>query len=188
MSAGKTLLNTAIAVTITAWLPLAHAAGIFTLTSPDFKDGELLAQKFAGNIKGNPFCTGENASPALSWGNVPAGTKSLALALVDPEGRNGLGVNHLVAYGIPPDTKGFAENALASGKGFIGGKSTQGNGHYNGPCPPVITGVHHYIFTLIATDLAPDSLPAGLTREQLFEKLEGHSKGAAGIIGRFGNK
>lgn len=188
MPACKTLLKTTLAVSLAAWLPLANAAGIFTLKSGDFKDGEMMAQKFAGNIKGNQFCTGENASPALSWENVPEGTKSLALTLVDPEGRGGLGVNHLVAYGIPPDAKGFAENDLAKGKGFVGGKSTQGNGHYNGPCPPVSAGVHHYTFTLIATDLAPDALPAGLTREQLFEKLDGHSKGAAGIIGRFGNK
>lgn len=184
----KTLLKTAAAVALTAWLPLANAAGIFTLSSSDFKDGEMLAQKFAGNIKGNAFCTGENVSPALSWNNVPVSTKSLALALVDPEGRGGLGVNHLVAYGIPADAKGFAQNDLSAGKGFVGGKSTQGNSHYNGPCPPVSAGVHHYTFTLIATDLAPDALPTGLTREQLFEKLEGHSKGAAGIIGRFGNK
>jgi len=188
MFSRKTLLKTAVAVTLTAWLPLASAAGIFTLSSPDFHDNALLAQKFAGNIKGNAFCTGENISPALSWDNVPAGTKSLALTMVDPEGRGGLGVNHLVAYGIPANAKGFAQNELSAGKGFIGGKSTQGNGHYNGPCPPVSAGVHHYTFTLIATDLAPDALPAGLTREQLFEKLDGHSKGAAGIIGRFGNK
>lgn len=188
MLSQNVIVKTAVAVALTAWLPLASAAGIFTLSSPDFKDGEMLAQKFAGNIKGNAFCTGENASPALSWENVPEGTKSLALALVDPEGRGGLGVNHLVAYGISPQAKGFAQNDLAQGKGFVGGKSTQGNGHYNGPCPPVSAGVHHYTFTLIATDLAPDALPAGLTREQLFEKLDGHSKGAAGIIGRFGNK
>jgi hypothetical protein len=29
------------------------------------------------------------------------------------------------------------------------------------------------------------SLEPGLTRDQLFEKLNGHTKGAAGLIGRF---
>lgn len=188
MSSRQMMLKTASAITLAVWLPLANAAGIFTLSSPDFHDNALLSQKFAGNIKGNAFCTGDNISPALNWKNVPAGTKSLALTMVDPEGRGGLGVNHLVAYGIAADVKGFAQNDLSAAEGFIGGKNTQGNGHYNGPCPPVSAGVHHYVFTLIATDLAPDALPAGLTREQLFEKLEGHSKGAAGIIGRFGNK
>src|SRR5471030_1217734 len=119
MSPCKALLKTAAAVTLTVWLPFASAANIFTLSSPDFKDGEMWAQKFAGNIKGNAFCTGENISPALSWENVPEGTKSLALTLVDPEGRGGLGVNHLVAYGISPTTKGFAQNDLTKAKGFV---------------------------------------------------------------------
>jgi hypothetical protein len=39
---------------------------------------------------------------------------------------------------------------------------------------------------LIATDLPPHALGPGLTREQLLEKLQGHAKGGAGIIGRFG--
>jgi len=36
-------------------------------------------------------CVGENVSPAFSWSNAPAGTKSFAFLMVDPEGRNGLG-------------------------------------------------------------------------------------------------
>ena len=41
-------------------------------------------------------------------------------------------------------------------------------------------------FTLIATDLEPNALPAGLTRAELFAKLNGHTKGAAGLVGLFG--
>ena len=43
-----------------------------------------------------------------------------------------------------------------------------------------------YTFTLIATDLKPGDLPAGLTRDELFAKLTGHTKGAAGLVGLFG--
>ena len=43
----------------------ASAQGVFTLTSPSFKDGERLAVKNAGNNKSNPNCVGENVSPAL---------------------------------------------------------------------------------------------------------------------------
>ncbi|MDB5924948.1 MAG: hypothetical protein JWN13_3884, partial [Betaproteobacteria bacterium] len=45
------------------------------------------------------------------------------------------------------------------------------------------TGMHHYTFTLVATDVEPGALPAGLTRDELFDKLQGHSKGAAGLVG-----
>src|SRR3954469_13615510 len=66
----------------------------FALTSSTFKDGSMLAVKNAGNNKANPNCSGENVSPPFAWSNVPPGTKSFALIMVDPEGRGGLGVDH----------------------------------------------------------------------------------------------
>src|SRR6516165_2823578 len=69
--------------------PNANAQGAFTISSSSFKDGERLATKMAGNNKQNPNCVGENVSPALSWSNPPAGTKSYALIMYDPEGRGG---------------------------------------------------------------------------------------------------
>src|SRR5262249_50782897 len=64
----------------------AKAQGVFTITSPSFKDGERLATKNAGNNKQNPNWVGEIVSPALSGANPPAGTKSYALLMFDPEG------------------------------------------------------------------------------------------------------
>ena len=55
---------------------------------------------------------------------------------------------------------------------------------YSGPCTPA-GAPHHYIFTLIATDLEPTALQPGLTREELFKALEGHAKLATGSIGTF---
>ena len=46
---------------------------------------------------------------------------------------------------------------------------------------------HHYTFILIATDLDPKEFPAGLTREELFAKTTGHTKGATGLVGLFGS-
>ena len=165
----------------------AYAAEPFSLTSSAFKDGTMLAPKNAGDNPKNPNCVGQNVSPPLSWSNVPAGTKSFALVMVDPEGRQGLGVIHWVAYGIPASVTGFAEGetSKASDK-YVGGKGTQGQGIYLGPCTPPGTGMHHYTFTLIATDLEPGELPPGLTRDELFAKLTGHTKGAAGLVGLFG--
>ena len=160
---------------------------VFSLTSSTFKDGTMLEKKNAGNNPKNPNCIGENISPPLSWSNVPAGTKSFALIMVDPEGRQGLGVVHWVAYGIPPSVNGFAEGEVSQpGNKYVGGKGTQGMGHYLGPCTPPGTGMHHYPVTLIATDVEPGELPPGLTRDELVAKLTGHSKGAAGLVGLFG--
>jgi Raf kinase inhibitor-like YbhB/YbcL family protein len=166
---------------------LPSMGNAFSLTSSSFKDGSMLAVKNAGNIKSNPNCIGENVSPPLAWSNVPAGTKSFALIMVDPEGRGGLGVDHWTAYGIPASTTGFAEGETTQlSNKYVPGKGTAGLGHYLGPCTPPGSGLHHYTFTLIATDLEPDALPAGLTRAELFAKLNGHTKGSAGLIGLFG--
>ena len=164
-------------------------ANVFSLTSSGsgFKDGTMLQKKYAGNNPKNPNCIGENVSPPLSWSNPPAGTQSYALVMVDPEGRQGLGVIHWVAYGIPASVTGFAEGETSQlTDKYVGGKGTNGLGYYQGPCTPPATGMHHYTFTLIATDLDPKALQPGLTRDELLAKLQGHTKGAAGLVGLFG--
>jgi phosphatidylethanolamine-binding protein (PEBP) family uncharacterized protein len=91
----------------------------------------------------------------------------------------------LVAYGIPPSVTGFAEGELAkAGDKFVGGSSVFKLPTYMGPCTPP-GPVHHYIFLMIATDVEPAALKAGLTREELMKELDGHSKSAAAIIGTF---
>lgn len=162
-------------------------ANVFSLTSSAFRDGTMLEKKNAGNNPKNPNCIGDNVSPPFSWSNPPAGTRSYALLMFDPEGRQGLGVSHWVAYGIPASVTGFAEGETSRLMDkYVGGKGTNGMGYYLGPCTPARTGMHHYTFTLIATDLDPKALPPGLTREELMAKLQGHTKGAAGLVGLFG--
>jgi Raf kinase inhibitor-like YbhB/YbcL family protein len=164
----------------------AYAAEPFVLTSSAFKDGMPLATKNAGNIKTNPNCVGDNVSPPLAWANAPEGTKSYVILMVDPDGQNGLGVVHWIAYGIPASVTGFTENEVsAPSDKFVGGKGSAGKDIYVGPCTPPNTVYHHYTFTLIATDLDPKELPAGLTRDELFAKIKGHNKAATGLIGLF---
>jgi Raf kinase inhibitor-like YbhB/YbcL family protein len=163
----------------------ANAQGVFTISSKSFKDGERLATKMAGNNKQNPNCVGDNVSPELSWTNLPAGTKSLALLMFDPEGRPPGGVSHWVAYGIAPTVTGFAEGeASKQTDKYVGGKSLMNLPHYFGPCTPP-GPLHHYTFTLMATDLEPNALQPGLTRDEVIKALDGKVKQATGIIGIF---
>ena len=163
----------------------ALAQAVFTLSSPDFKDGARLPTKNAGNNKSNPNCVGENVSPALNWANPPEGTKSYALLMFDPEGRPPGGVSHWVAYGIPASVTGFAEGEVSKpNEKYVGGQSLMKLPHYFGPCTPP-GAPHHYTFTLIATDLEPTALKEGMTRDELIKALEGHAKGATGLIGTF---
>lgn len=169
--------------------PAAAAEGpFFQLTSTAFADNGLLAKKHAGRNPANPNCVGDNVSPPLAWSNPPDGTRSYALIVHDQEGRNGLGVVHWLAYGIDASVTALPEGAGdGSFKGLVGGKNILGQGTYFGPCPPKTHGPHHYVFTLVATDLAPDALAPGLTMPQLLEAIGSHAKAATGLIGRFGH-
>ena len=175
----------------------ANAAEVFTLKSTTFADGKIMPKKVANstaNAPTNPNCVGENVSPQLSWSNVPDGTKSFVLLMIDPEGRGGAGLSHWVAYGIAPTVTGFAEGEVnkPSDK-YVGGKGTAGAAYYLGPCTPPNQMAHHYTFVLIATDFEPTELAPGLTREEVYAKLAqpgqapAHTKSVAGIAGLFVN-
>jgi Raf kinase inhibitor-like YbhB/YbcL family protein len=179
------ILAASVAVAALFASQAASAQGVFTLSSPSFKDGERLATKNAGNNKSNPNCVGENVSPALSWSNPPEGTKSFAILMFDPEGRPPGGVSHWVAYGIPASVTGFAEGEVSKPSDkYVGGSSLMKLPNYFGPCTPP-GPQHHYTFTLMATDLEPTALAAGLTRDELIKALDGHVKQATGLIGTF---
>jgi Raf kinase inhibitor-like YbhB/YbcL family protein len=160
----------------------------FTFWSPQIADNGRLETRHAGNIPTNPNCVGQNVSPALSWKNVPPGTRSLAIVMFDPEGRGGSGVYHWIAYGIDPRLGGFAENEVNQpSPKFTGGKSTQDLAYYMGPCAGPNTGWHHYTFTAIATDYEPGALPPGLTWNELQPRLMGgRGKGASTFVLRWG--
>ncbi|MDP3699722.1 MAG: YbhB/YbcL family Raf kinase inhibitor-like protein [Hylemonella sp.] len=157
----------------------------FTLTSPGRADNAMLDKANAGKNPANPNCVGENITPALSWVRAPAGTRSFAIVMDDQAGRAGLGVNHWTAYGIAPTVTGLAEGeASASSSKLVAGKNTLGMA-YLGPCPPRGNAPQHYVYTLIATSLAPDALPPGLNKAELMEALKGKALGAASLVLRY---
>lgn len=159
----------------------------FRLTSPGMPDNSRLPAKAAGNFAKNPNCTGQNVSPALQWSNAPDKTRSFAIIWDDQAGRAGLGVSHAVIYGIPASTNGFAEGALggAPTSAFVAGKNTLGM-HWLGPCSPKGNAPQHYVMTIIATDLEPNALQAGLTKAELLKALEGgRALRAASLTFRF---
>src|SRR5579883_2535308 len=85
----------------------ASAQG-FTLSSPDIADGATIGNDFVFKGFG---CTGSNISPALSWSGAPAGTKSFALTVYDPDAPTGSGWWHWVVFNIPANATGLPKNA-----------------------------------------------------------------------------
>src|SRR5499426_1765520 len=184
MLAKALVASAALALALGCTSQSANAQGM-SLKSTTFQDGQMMPRKVANKNPQNPNCVGDNVSPELSWSGVPDGTKSFAFTMVDPEGRGGLGVFHWVAYGIPANVTSFAEGEVSKESDkYVGGKSTQGVGYFSGPCTPP-GSPHHYTYMVIATDLDAKELPPGLTLPELQAKLNGHTKGAAGLVGLF---
>jgi len=173
-------------------LPSAQAAAakskVFNISSPALKDFGMLKKKYAGKNDQNKNCVGENVSPPLRWTNAPANTKSFAIIMFDPAGRGGAGVVHWVAYDIPASKTGLKEGeASQPSNEFKGGKNTPGLTTYFGPCPPFGDKPHPYVITLIASDIAPGTLQAGMTKDELANALNGHVLGATTMVARFGH-
>jgi Raf kinase inhibitor-like YbhB/YbcL family protein len=150
----------------------------FTLRSPDFKDGSRLPASTEGNLGG---CTGRNRAPALTWSGVPAGTRSFALVLFDPDAPVAGGFRHWVVYDIPAARRGLT--ADTSGR-FTQGTNGAGHTGYLGPCPPPTGQTHHYVFTLYALD-TDRVVGRALTYDALMQAISGHVAGATALIGTF---
>ena len=143
----------------------------FTLSSPDLAAGTF-DSKFILNGFG---CTGSNISPALRWSNVPAGTKSLALQVHDPDAPTGSGFWHWAVYNIPATATGLPQGAgnssnelpapaFGGANDFLDTGATGVNGNYGGPCPPTGDKPHHYVFTLYALAVADVEAAGGIPK------------------------
>jgi phosphatidylethanolamine-binding protein (PEBP) family uncharacterized protein len=64
----------------------AQAADRFSAQSPDLEVNKPIANQFVLNGFG---CKGDNVSPAVKWNNPPAGTKSFAVLVHDPDAPTG---------------------------------------------------------------------------------------------------
>ena len=186
--------GTALGLAAALWVSsVAFAAPWMTLTSTSIKDGARIDFRYGSDDAKRACsprdpaicpCPGKNVSPQLAWHDAPAGTRSFAILMYDVDGQYGAGVSHWVAYNIAPTATGLAEGDGSASKGFTGGSNTRGMSTYMGPCPPQGDGPHHYLITVMATDLEPN-LPAGLTREQFLAQSKGHLLSSATIGGLF---
>jgi len=141
------------------------AAADFQLSSPTIKSEATLSLDQVFNSFG---CTGKNLSPELVWKNAPAGTKSFALTVYDPDAPTGSGWWHWVVYNLPVTTTKLPAGAgTADGKnlpaGTLQGRTDFGAPGFGGACPPVGDKPHRYIFTLHALNAEKLEVPADAT-------------------------
>src|SRR5438477_3719685 len=118
------------------------------------------AFKNQGAIPMEYTCEGKSTAPPLSWGDVPAGTKSVAVIVKDPDAPSGT-FEHLAAFNLPPTRRSLPSDALQSigpGSALKTAKNSAGQSGFAPICPP--SGVHHYHFVVMALDNMID-LPSG---------------------------
>lgn len=127
----------------------------FQLLSPAFKDGCDVPIPYT--------CRGQGVSPPLNIIGVPENIVCLALIMHDPDAVSG-DFSHWVMWDMPATTATIAAHSVPVGA--VQGKNDAGTIGYTPPCPPVGSGLHHYVFKLLALS-KPVSLAPGSNREQL---------------------
>jgi hypothetical protein len=143
----------------------------FTVTSTAFQPGQPIPARYT--------CEGDDVSPPLAWSDVPAGARSLALIVDDPDAPGGR-FTHWVAWGLDSQAGGLGEGQAAPAEG----RNDFGSVGYRGPCPPPGHGPHRYVFRLFALGDALE-LTAGAARPELDSAIGGSALAVAELAGTY---
>jgi Raf kinase inhibitor-like YbhB/YbcL family protein len=156
------------------------AAMALTLSSSSFANQGEIPSRFT--------CEGDDVSPALAWSGVPAGAKSLALVVEDPDAPDPQAPRmtwvHWVVYDIPPSLTSLAE-AAGTPAGARDGLNDWKRPGYGGPCPPI--GRHRYFHKLYALDAVLGDLGTP-SKSALEQAMKGHVLARAQILGTYQKK
>ena len=149
-----------------------------TLTSRAFAHQAEIPAKYT--------CEGSDVSPPLAWADVPAGTRSLALIVDDPDAPDPAAPKmtwvHWVLYNIPPEANGLAEAVRKPPPGTLDGTNDWHRTGYGGPCPPI--GRHRYFHKLYALDtMLPDLRHP--TKAVLEQAMASHILAATELVGTY---
>jgi Raf kinase inhibitor-like YbhB/YbcL family protein len=187
---GHALVRIAVALAAVVFLvsTTAHAQQ-FRLTSPDIKPNGPIAPEQVFNGFG---CSGKNVSPALRWSGAPAGTKSFALLVHDPDApTGGAGWWHWLVINIPAGATELKKGAgAADGAGLPQGAlqiaTDFGAPGWGGPCPPAGDKPHRYNFTLHALKVEKLDVPADARASLVGFMVNANSIGKATLTGTYG--
>lgn len=165
---------------------VASAASGFALRSPDFAPGGTIP---LSHVYDRSDCRGGNSSPALSWNHAPAGTRSFALLLFDPDAPGG-GWRHWEVFDIPAGVRSLQAGAGDPARhllpaGAMQARNDFGAPGYGGPCPPP-GRPHHYHLVLYALRVATLGLGAGASPAQVAARVRADALAEAEIVGLYG--
>lgn len=141
-----------------------------------------------GEIPAVHTCEGRDTAPPLHFSGVPAGARSLALIVDDPDAPDPAAPKmtwvHWVVYDLAPTTEGLPLGG-ALPAGARDGLNDWKRIGYGGPCPPV--GRHRYFFKLYALDTTL-SFAHPPTKQQLEQAMKGHVLAHAELVGTYARR
>jgi Raf kinase inhibitor-like YbhB/YbcL family protein len=157
----------------------------FALTSATTEDGKPFAAPQHSGMFGIPG--GQDASPQLAWSGAPAGTKSYAVTVYDPDAPTGSGFWHWAVANLPAGTSSLPEGAGDdTGSGLPAGafqlRNDAGAARFVGAAPPAGHGAHRYFVTVHALDVEDIGVPAEATPAFLGFTMAGHILARATLI------
>jgi Raf kinase inhibitor-like YbhB/YbcL family protein len=156
-----------------------------TVTSSVFRDGQTIPQSAVFDDFG---CTGKNHSPDVSWSGAPAGAKSFAVTIYDPDAPTTVGFVHWIVFDIPAGTTSLDEGAGSRKhptNGATQGFTDYGFSRYGGPCPPPGDPAHHYHLTVWALDMEKLGVDDTTTYAKFRFLIRGHVLAKGEIVGLY---
>ena len=150
---------------------VVHAPDVMTVSSPAFREGHPIPERFT--------CDGDGQSPPLDWHGVPAGAAALALVVDDPDAPRRTFV-HWVVLDLPVETAGLDADQVPSGA--VQARNSAGHASYFGPCPP--SGTHHYRFTVYALSKRT-GLRDGARLDQALRAVEAAATAQGRLVGTY---
>ena len=127
-------------------------------------------------------CDGADKSPPLEWSAPPAGTRSFAILVEDPDAPTGT-FTHFVAYNLPADARGLGEGVDPTTVGGATANNDFNRLGYSGPCPPK-RELHHYNFRVFALN-APIDVKGEAKAGAVEDAMSGHVLAQGVLVGVF---
>jgi Raf kinase inhibitor-like YbhB/YbcL family protein len=184
------LFSLALPGAVAAQAPAQAPAPAMVLSTSAFADGDDIPVRFSQAAPG--AAPGEGTSPALSWTNVPEGTRSFVLHMHDVDVARNRGTDtqvHWLVWNIPATETGLAEGLPRGAQLPNGAFQVSATGPvYRGPGAAASGPKHHYIFELYALDRLIQVTPSDdpfATRVRVMEEIEGSVLGKAVYSGLF---
>jgi Raf kinase inhibitor-like YbhB/YbcL family protein len=126
-------------------------------------------------------CDGAARAPMLTWSAVPAGTRSIAILIDDPDSERGA-FTHLLVTNLPPDLESLDLGTALPADASVTRNDSGATG-YLAPCPQ--DGTHHYHYRVYALDARIARAPAtrAVTRAAFLRGITGHVLAEGELVG-----